>query len=216
MAIRTYLITALICCTATQSVAESDSQSLASIEARRQSARTAVVACIERHIDAHVKSSDEAKYLWSAARGSCAAECKKSNGAEVDLREYNNRHDQLYYSNSDYRRASDKMVALALEGCAGDPITTTLEYADSALKKKREQEIEAREPVLLEAMKAKLIPALDCNAKYSTLFALATTETPENIATAAFNKCSQLFEDAAAARIDPSYGTYWHNDIRLN
>jgi hypothetical protein len=236
MAIPTYLITALICCTATQSLAQNpfeivegldnrngpirqlaDSQSLASIEAKRELTREAVVSCVEKYIDTHVKASDEVKYLWPAAHNHCRIECTVSNSAEADKEEYDNRRDQFYYNDPAYRQRKDKSVADTRHGkaCSGDrPLSATLDYAAAAIKKKKDEEIDARRPALMEAMKAKLLPALDCNAKYSSLFALTTTESPENIAITAFSKCEQLFEDSAEASIDPSYGPYWHGEYK--
>jgi hypothetical protein len=103
-----------------------------------------------------------------------------------------------------YKLRSSKICSI------GGPV----DYAASVIKMKKEREIEDRKPALQEAMKSKLVPTLGCSEKYSLMFALATSETPENIANTAFNKCSQLFEDAAEASIDPSYSVYWHGEYK--
>jgi hypothetical protein len=78
-------------------------------------------------------------------------------------------------------------------------------YSLSAIKEKQKKEEADLEPILQDRMKMKLRAAIDCDEKYSKLFALSTSESPENIATAAFAKCEPLFADAAEVRINPIY-----------
>jgi hypothetical protein len=221
MTVRTKLFATLICSIATQSAAQSPferfdgSKSMASIETEKELASKAVASCMRKYIDAQAKSSDKAINLWSAAEAHCPRECRQSNAAEADWWQYMIQQNPNYYGNTDYRRARNKLVADTRYGksCSGS-VSLTLDYAAAAKKKKKDEEIAAREPALLEAMKAKLLPALACNAKYSTLFAITTTETPENIATTSFSTCLQLFEDSAEVSIDPSYGPYWHGEFK--
>jgi hypothetical protein len=78
-------------------------------------------------------------------------------------------------------------------------------YGSQAIEfKKREADL-ALEPIRGANFKTKLVPAIECQRKYTLGLALSTAESPENISSAAFNKCIGLFQDAVEALVRPSF-----------
>jgi hypothetical protein len=78
-------------------------------------------------------------------------------------------------------------------------------YGSQAIELKKSEADMALEPVRRANFKTKLVQAIECQRKYTLVFALSTVESPENISSTAFNKCIGLFQDAVEALVRPSF-----------
>lgn len=172
------------------------SEALTSITVRQSEAKAALDICSRKYIARFVRSNSNVLVIIDEACSACPKERTNYNNAEARFFVF------LNATNPSYHGEQERFIAKlrSSKTCEIDP-----GYATSMIKFKQEQEKDARAPALQLAMKMKLIPASECNDKYSSFFALTTNESPENIAKTAFSKCTDLFEDAAESRIDPSY-----------
>ena len=172
-------------------------ETLSAVVEHQTSTKTALEMCINKYIHRNVKSQSDAMKLMTSGCLACPKERGEYNAASATWWEF------MDATNSNYHGENDKLInnTRSSRTCGA----LGLDYAVSMIKNKQHEEMEARSPALVEAMKSKLLLALECNDKYVVLFSLETTETPENIAKTAFGKCDGLFEEAAEARNDPSY-----------
>ena len=77
--------------------------------------------------------------------------------------------------------------------------------ASNAIDEKKVDAERAVEPIRRAKYKKTLNAADNCQDEQVTLFALSTSESPENISVGSYNKCRQLYRLAAKALFSPSF-----------
>jgi hypothetical protein len=168
---------------------------LRSIKDRITKSEFELERCVHRFVDKKVTSESDSQILARQACFACERSDRDLNDAQNDLIRFTNGWNPSYQGDN----TKDKFPFKA-GLCAKGAI-----YAYSAIEHKNEEKKKSLEPILEAAAKLKLKPAMECNQKYSVLFALTTVESPENIAKAGFANCQSLFDEAAEARINPVY-----------
>jgi hypothetical protein len=168
---------------------------LNSITDRIATAKSALNACVHSFIDKNAKAESDRDTLAHNSCLACVRQDRAFSDAENEFFRFQNGWNPSFTGDNTKDTVPFK-PGICAEG---------LIYASTVITDLKAKEQAAQEPILQSAMKSKLVPALECNEKYSKLFALTTSETPENIAVSAFAKCEPLFNEAAEARVNPIY-----------
>jgi hypothetical protein len=152
---------------------------------RQQSeTRGAADSCLRRYVNRKATPSSELKKLAADACTACKSELFGEAKAANEL---------------------DRLLRIQFEYTPEKYCGMAALFASQAIEFKKGEADRALEPIRHTNFQTKIVPALECQRKYTLVFALSTAESPENISSTAFNKCIGLFQDAVEALVRPSF-----------
>ena len=142
-------------------------------------------ACVRRYLTENATPGYDANQLGMEACAVCAREIRDAADADI--------------ADARAKIADERFREAFLEARSNLAANCDLsEFATIAIKQK-EAAVSERLPI-----------AISCVEKHAMTFALATSESPENIAMAAFNKCRNVFRAAAEAGVNRRPGAaFW-------
>lgn len=142
-------------------------------------------ACVRRYLTENATPGYDANQLGMEACAVCAREIRDAADADI--------------ADARAKIADERFREAFLEARSNLAANCDLsEFATIAIKQK-EAAVSERLPI-----------AISCVEKHAMTFALATSESPENIAMAAFNKCRNVFRAAAEAGVSLAIGVPRH------
>jgi hypothetical protein len=143
-----------------------------------------VVACWQRHLQKTVRATS--RDFEALAKDACRS-CNEENRASAHASFLADTVKTPLSANEDKSLQSQIAYCQSAASLDAGKIGSDLELAE------RNKFVEIK----LEDMKAAIALAIACSKPYVANFALNTSETPSDIATSSFEKCSQLWQQAA-------------------